>query len=429
MKPLQIFFILCTTFLFISCEDILDSLSDPGNNPVYVVNTIGDTPDINPTDSVCEDANGNCSFRAAIQQVNTHQKWTHTIQLGTGIHILDSPLVINGGLTVNIEGTGMNNTVIEANGAITKSPTLRIKTEDRVSVINIKKLSIIGGNADFGGNGAPQPSGGGLLMSGEKLLVNMEKVTIRNNRALVNGGGIANLNGRLNLKHCNIQDNNCINRKGGGIYNQGRLTIEGSAIVKNSTGRAGEISARSVKVAGISNSPEGVGIITNSTISDNFDISFRGEFTNGINIYNSNHLLLKSSTIVRNTEYAGFARIQTNGDSLKIMNTVVVGNYFEGDNFYTLGGNFIDRLYSDVLLKGNSSWMDQVGTESTLEAKLSDLTFENNTWFHLPFSDSPLIDKGTGIVPGINHPDACLDIDQRGLPRTGVSDIGAIEKQ
>src|SRR5262249_48768584 len=53
-----------------------------------------------------------------------------------------------------------------------------------------------------------------------------------------NGGGISN-QGKLTLTDCTISDNSALDALGGGIYNTGRLTVIDSTISDNSTGAGG----------------------------------------------------------------------------------------------------------------------------------------------------------------------------------------------
>lgn len=438
MKLLKLFFVLLTSaLLFSSCEDILDSISDPVNNPEFVVNTTEDTPDADLTDGLCADANGNCSFRAAIQEVNNDRKLSYTIKLpgkniGVETYQLDSALIIKGGLIVNIEGEFSYNTVIKANGMVTNSPAIIIDTDDEVSVINIKELTITGGKADLGGFGTAQPSGGGLLMSGSRLKVVLENVVVSNNYALVNGGGILNNGGDLTLKNCLVRDNICDNRTGGGIYNLDILRIENSSIISNSSGR--NPSQADVSGAGIFNKINGKVYIENSTIGLNKTTSL--ERVNGVAIFNYGKMTVRSSTIAENNPNLQTTGIHNFGDSLILLNTAIVNSKVEGSNIYSYGGNFIDQLEASVTItaktNANATWADYFGTTSSpLDAKLGSLQGVNNDLlqYYIPQVGSPLIDKAIAITPGFDHPDACLDIDQRGQPRTGICDIGAIEVQ
>jgi|GEM_PF-3523578 len=418
-----------TTLFLSSCEEILDSISDPANNPEFIVNTTDDTSDTDLTDNLCADANGNCSLRAAIQQVNSNRKVSYTIRLygGSGINTyeIDSMLIIKGGLVVNIEGESSDNTIIKARGSRYNSPLIYIYTEEEISLINLKNLTLTGGYADIGGKAASQPSGGGLLMSGNSLSVTLENVIVKENTALVHGGGIANIKGTLNLKNCVIEDNSCLNRSGGGIFNMDKLFIENSAIVKNASGTATSATSSG---AGIMNTLNGFVSVINSTISQN--TTTRRARRSGIGLYNSGKMRLRSCTIMENysEDPSSGTGIYNEGDSLIFTNTAVVESNLEGVNYHTFGGNFIDLLPTGISLNGSSTWADQFAMNyPPLDAKLGSLTTLNGTWYHLPLSNSPLIDKGTGFVPGVDHPDACLDIDQRGVTRTGLCDIGAIE--
>jgi len=421
LKYKLILLIIFTLPFVISCEEILDSISDPENNPEFIVNTPDDTPDANLTDSRCEDANGNCSFRAAIQQVNANPKFSYLIQLGSETYVLDSPLVIKNGLLIDIEGTGMNSTIIKASDQQSYFSTIYIQTENNVAVINIKDLTITGGSAFSVGFINHPPSGGGIFMEGSRLGVTLANVNLKKNITSFYGGGIANFDGKLTIKSCIIEENECDWGSGGGIYNQDWLSIENTAIVKNTSGSE---QGYNISGAGIHNTATGKVSITNSTISSNI---FQGSGFEGVGIYNSGKLSLRSSTVSHHNSLSG---VFNEGDSLTFLNTAFFDGDFEGTNFYSLGGNFIDILPSGIVINGNPSWPDirpANGSTDFIFPDLGDLTYINDTWVHIPNENSPLIDKAAGVVPGIDHPDACMDIDQRGKTRSGLCDIGAVE--
>jgi hypothetical protein len=72
----------------------------------FVVNVTGNTNDVNPGDGLCKDADGNCSYIAAIQEVNARPGGdTITFNIpGGGPHVINTAAVYPN-KTVTIDGT------------------------------------------------------------------------------------------------------------------------------------------------------------------------------------------------------------------------------------------------------------------------------------------------------------------------------------
>ncbi len=398
-----VLFSLFLTLFFCGCE-ILEEAAAPENNSVFIVNTTDDTSDINPGDDRCEDVNGNCSLRAAIQEANSRNQLTYTIELDDETYLLDSTLVLNT-FAAQIRGKGQERTIIDGGRRVRVFEI--IGDESTVSTVTINNLTITNGRAlDSEGS-----SGGGILILGTPG-VTLESVTISNNRSALNGGGIHISSGLVTMESCLIHGN--LSEVGGGISNTGRLTIMNSAIFQNKTN-----SDRATTNTGggiYNNSPFSLKMI-NSTISSN-----NGK--RGLDIYNTGGKIeITSCSIVSELAFqAEGSMVFNEGDSLKLKNTVVALGILEGDNIFTLGGNFIDFIPNSFELLGSPVQPDILPDfpGSRIAVKLGLLEQIDETWGHKPLTDSPLIDA-------VSDGECSSETDQSGYIRTGSCDIGAIE--
>ncbi len=180
-------------------------------------------------------------------------------------------------------------------------------------------------------NGSAQDSGGGIHNNGS-LTVNNSN--INNNAAsglYVTGGGIFNgVNGTLMLNYSQISDNVAQegggNAQGGGIYNDGTLILN-SIIVNGNTAQSG---------GGIDNN-FGTLTMTNTSVSDN--LVNNGNGGGGILIA-SGIAILNNSTVSGNTNETGSGGGIVNGGTLNLINSTVSGNtspFGQGGGIYNYG--------------------------------------------------------------------------------------------
>jgi hypothetical protein len=182
--------------------------------------------------------------------------------------------------------------------------------------------------------------------------------------------------------------------EGGAMRNNGTLVVDGSTFSNNTAGtRAGGILGSDVT-------------ITNSTISGNTATTGEG---GGIQIDGAG--TLTNVTITNNTSSDG-AGIRADGD-VNIVNTIIAGN--NGDDCagaITSAGHNLDGDGTCGLLAS--------GDLPNMNAMLGPLAANGGpTQTHALLVGSPAIDAGDGA--------ACPAIDQRGVARDAVCDIGAFE--
>ncbi|MBN2007023.1 MAG: hypothetical protein JXA21_26975, partial [Anaerolineae bacterium] len=312
-------------------------------------------------------------------------------------------------------------------------------------------------------------SAGGISNSGALTLTNC---TISNHiHAYRDGGGIYNgPNGTLTLIKSTVAGNkceenyDCRDRRGGGIYNSGMLSLISSTISGNTTGTGGGIYNSGILTitastisgntadsfsyydggGGIFN--DGMLTMTSSTISDNTAYTGGGIFNYGTvsvtastissnvtydyggGIFNGNNLTLSNSTVAQNTaDDSGGGISTTSTESVTLYNTLI------GQNTAPVGPDCTGKLVSlDYNLIENTSGCTITGTTT------HNITGQNPLLG--PFNDNGGATETRALLPGSpaldqipNGVNGCGDSpDQRGFPRPypagGACDIGAYEQ-
>ena len=256
-------------------------------------------------------------------------------------------------------------------------------------------------------------SGGGIYNEGT---VTINNSTISDNTVDGGGGGgISNL-GTAFIFNSIISGNS--GGFGGGIYNEGIITVSNSTIISNTAVAGG----------GFNNSSFGTAIINNSTINNN-SANRGGGISNG----NSATLMSNNSTISGNSadnvggiDNFGVATISNNtlndhngggiynGATITVNNTIIANSINGGDCFGSIisaGHNIASD--SSCNLTGDGDLTD---TNPMLES------LQDNggpTFTHALMPTSPAIDAGN----------TSLTQDQRGIarPQGLADDIGAFE--
>jgi hypothetical protein len=251
-------------------------------------------------------------------------------------------------------------------------------------------------------------------------------VTIRNGRARF-GGGILN-NGGLTINNSTISGNSCGSghgADGGGIFNIGRLKISNSTISGNGIcgggGGIGSVGTLTINnstisgnsaIFGSSISSGGTVTINNSTISGNHN-----------SIYNVGTLTINNCTISGNG--GGITNVSA---TVTLQNSIVANNPSGGNCRGTMTSNGYN-LSSD-----NTCNFNGPGDLNNTDPKLGKLGNYGGPTQTIPLlSGSPSIDAGNpnGCTDGQGH---LLKTDQRGKPRpdkedTTGCDRGAYERQ
>ena len=235
--------------------------------------------------------------------------------------------------------------------------------------LTLENLSVTGGAAtDEDGNG-----GGILINSGATAKLN--NVTVTNNSTDIDtnqfeayGGGIFN-QGTLTVANSQIANNSA--RDGGGIHTffEGSTTITSSIITENT---AGEVNTEEGKGGGIVHSSSGSTEIIDSTIANNI----AGEKGGGI--FNSDKITVTNSEIRGNT--ASF------GGGLNIDGLATIENTIIEDNIANTngGGVAIETLLDETTIdnstiENNQANNDGGGIEAGGELTLTESIVSGNT--------------------------------------------------
>ncbi len=319
-----------------------------------------------------------CTLRAAIEEANVNDQ-IDTIRFLSGLNgtitlSLGELVIANDISTVPpsliIEGPGESKLTVSGNDA---SRVFKILD---FAPVTISGLTISDGNDDTSGD-------------------------------FVGGGGIYN-DGRLTLNNSTVSGNTSASViGGGGIYNSGTLFLTNSTVNGNTAENGGGI--LNLRFAHL----------TNSTVSNN-------AAKNGGGIHEGHDLVLTNTTVSSNTAtYAGGGiHAQTGAD---VRNTIIARNSApDGSDakgtFDSHGGNLIGNT------AGSAGWSDTSDLKNVdpLLGPLQDNGGPTNT--HALLSGSPAIDRASNTN--------CPSTDQRGVRRpqngdrnsSAICDIGAFER-
>ena len=303
--------------------------------------------------------------------------------------------------------------ISDANGSVGEDtinfdPSLSGQTitlGSQLAVADSAGLIIDGGSANItvSGNNAVRVL---EVRSGAKLTLN--NLTVANGRG-AGGGGIYN-NGTLTVTNSTLSGNSApyVSTSGGGIENNGgTLTVTNSTLSGNSANYRG---------GGIHNWNGGTLTVTNSTLSGNSVTDVDYGSGGGIASYGGT-LTVTNSTLSGNSAGAGRGGgIESYGGSATLKNTIVANSPSGGNCSVTVtdGGHNLDSDGSCGFGTANNSLPG-------FDPKLGDLADNGGpTKTHALLAGSPAIDKGNPFG---------ATTDQRGVsrPQGAASDIGAFE--
>ncbi len=405
--------------------------------PPFTVNNGGEGTDATPGDGVCETAAGNgiCTLRAAIMEANA-LAGSDVINFGAGITTINTvtslpaittTMTIQGMGIVEVLGDTANQVFNVASGG--NLTLVNLKVQDGGGTVGAGLQNLNGGtvlltNCEFSFNTAAF-SGGGIRNDGV-MTINLSDIIL--NQAGIRGAGIFNGPlGSLTINDSNVNGNdNDPGTGGGGISNEGTLTVNRSLIDGNLTlGNGG----------GIENlNGTGIVTITNSTIS--FNSAFNA---NGGGIFNS-----LTGTINLNNSTVTNINFAVNGGGIfnDIGSTVNARSSIIAKNQATTAGPDVSGGYASPSFNlvgesdGSSGFVNGVnnnivGTTAMpvdpLLGPLADNTGPTRTYAVLP--NSPALDKGNAFG---------ATTDQRGFARiydnpsilnaADGTDIGSFER-
>ncbi|MGB7068767.1 MAG: choice-of-anchor Q domain-containing protein [Pyrinomonadaceae bacterium] len=317
--------------------------------------------------------------------------------------------------SLTIQGPGANLLSISGNNA---SRVFSINSGVTATLEGITISDGIVHSSHFGG------SGGGILNQG---VLTVSKCSISRNISPVTflifgaGAGIYNdSTGTLTINDSTVSENRVSdsdgNSNGGGINNsRGTVTINNSTVSGNEANAGGAIFTS-----------QGTVTINNSTISGN-TTTFPENGDAGGGIYNQGGTVtINSSSISGNR--GGIISYGTATETIR--NSIVAGNS-GGDIFDT-----IETASHNLIGDAGSSGGIQNGVNGNIvgvNALLGPLHDNGGpTRTHALLSGSPAINAGNNcvlIANGCGDGNPALPTDQRGMPRNGNVDIGAFEQQ
>jgi hypothetical protein len=210
--------------------------------------------------------------------------------------------------------------------AVSGQNAIRVFSIDAGITVSLSGLTISGGNASSPPSGSP--SGGGI---GNQGTLTLQSSILSGNTAAF-GGAISN-QGTLTLQDSTVSGNSAI--VGGGITNQGTLTLQASTLSGNSASAAGGIDNQAVLT--VSNSiltenratGQGGAIVNQGTLTvQNSTLSANTANNNGGGISNvyAGTLLVLESTLSGNSAPTGGGISNFVNASLTIQNSTLSGN-------------------------------------------------------------------------------------------------------
>jgi hypothetical protein len=281
-------------------------------------------------------------------------------------------------------------------------------------------------------------NGGGIYNNG-RLTINSS--TISGNFALGYGAGVYN-RGTLTLKNTTVSGNTAGgfgcggygDGDGGGIYSSGTLTLVASTISGNvAYGPClGELCHGLAFGGGVYNS--GTLTVSDSTITGNTAtaVGNLGSVADGGGVYNNGTIAISSTTLSGNAATAPF--INSGGDIFNSGSNATIQNSIVANN--ASGGNCSGNMTSNGynLSSDGTCNFTGPGDLNNTDPKLGTLGNYGGPTQTIPLlNGSPAIDAG--------NPNGCTDVqghllttDQRGKPRpdkedSGGCDMGAYERQ
>jgi hypothetical protein len=361
------------------------------------------------------------TLRWAITQANQPNTGDDTITFApglTGTITLNSALPDLSDTTGRIDIEGPGATALTvARSSEPGTPDFRIFTVDAGVKAKLDGLTITGGQAD---------QGGGIINEGDLTIAGC---TIKGNR--VGFGVILNWEaGSLTIIDTSIDSN--LADEGCGVVNYGTFEIAGSAITNNRSGS-------NFSGGGIVNL--GTGTVLNCTIAYNWD-SVSGGIANWggeISVIDSTIAYNRMAYAMPSSEPGGGVRVL--GGTVTLMNSIVALNFGavgEGAPPSDIDGTVSSTSANNLIGTGGSGGLvDGVNGNlvGVVDPQLGPLQDNGGpTWSVAPLPGSPAIDAGSNdlIPPGVEYdqrgPGFQRIVNATGKP-TAIVDIGAVEWQ
>jgi Right handed beta helix region len=386
-----------------------------GSSVNFALANFIETPSLVVTTDLDVVANDNLtSLREAINYANSHAG-ADTISFGS---------LFNSGAMITLGGTQLP-TLTDKSGATTIAGP-----GASMLIINGNKLSRVfeiatGATASIGGvaitGGKTAGFGGGVFNQGTLTVFNS---TLSLNSSTSGGGGIAN-DGKLSVTNSTLSGNS---GNGGGIFSTGGLTVNDSTLSGNTGNNGGAFNCSgTATLTGLTlsgnSAVNGGGIacagpltLNNSTLSGN---SASGNGGGIVNVYYG-VLTLNNTTLSGNSANAGGGISNTDGGAVTVTNTLFAANKAAAGKDVNGAAKVNFSLLSDTagiaFMSGSAS---NIINATPLLGTLGNYGGPTQTIPLLP--GSLAINAGTAT--------GAPATDQRGRSRFGNVDIGAFEVQ
>jgi CSLREA domain-containing protein len=427
--------------------------ASPAHAATFVVNSADDDLGLNPGNGTCETAPGNgiCTLRRAIHEAHVlldtpapAPSVIVVLQVPGGLVTLaagSEPLgwdayspVASGAGSLTIVGAGPATTIVDGNRTLRTGPVFTFCCDGGRSV-TIAGLTIRNGSAGVEGVGLltltnvhlrDHVGGGGLLWTGERVLVDNSVVTA-NSSVGTRGGGITMSAADpdvLRIRRSTISFNSAA--QGGGIVSNTPIEMVDSVLHDNTASGMGG----GAMIA----HPAAQSRIVNSTISGNqSNASGAGMavMSGSVQIFNG--------TITNNQADANLDGVGTAGGvlveptaSLTFTNTILAGNrksIFQLGVWTPIAGDCTGTVTSGGFNLMGTNDCIVIGPAPTVgDPQLAPLADTGGrTVAHGLLAGGPAIDAGdpAGCSDGLG---GVLTRDQRDFIRAGLCDIGAFER-
>lgn len=361
----------------------------------WIVNTAVDAVDADPGDGVCEVApGGECTLRAAIQESNATAGGNdpNVIEVPAGTFALalqgtDEGQAATGDLDITgdviVRGAGAGNTVID--GMQIDRVFDIVRGEVQIQGVTIRGGSIIDEEASVEG------SGGGIRNEGN---LTVRDSTITGNVATV-GAGVANYSGSLQIFRSTISGNGDANtRRGGGIankayYDPATLEVTDSTITGNRADIGGGID--NYGYDGVADATLIRSTLSGNVANNGGAIANESQYLYGEAV--QANLRMRNSTISGNTANATGGGLVNQASAESTASVVIDNSTIASNTATTSGGGLFQFESTGASLTLTSSIV--AGNQSAAAADLSSTSATAS--FTLVQSD-----EGHSIVNGVS---------------------------
>jgi hypothetical protein len=276
-------------------------LAAPAQGATFTVNTLSDGGDNTSADGLCVTSGGDCTFRAAVEQADAAST-PDEIVLGPGVHSLTSSVSVSNN-DVTIRGAGAGATTIHQ--TTTGERVLAVSNSTSV----IRDLALTGGSPTFAGGGVYADVSGANSVLMERVLIADNEVFGGAGASPYGGGVVKTGPGLLTIRSSTVSDNRvatidptvAVTAYGGGIAHlDGPLNVVNTTIVNNEAEGLGPSAAA---FGGGINVDGGATALSNVTLAGN---TASGNSGNGGNLASnfSGHLNVENSIVAYGTALA-----------------------------------------------------------------------------------------------------------------------------